>query len=128
MCAKTIKTALLLLCCFLISCGSKTTTETEDNTANEDNVPTSFVTTETSECNFEDGTYPATVDYNNSQTGHSATYTLDVEVENCQIIQINFPNGGYVDEDHITAADIDENGNTSVEGEDGKRYEVRIDN
>ena len=128
MCAKTIKTALVLLCCFLISCGSKTTTETEDHSTQEDHAPASFATTETSECSFEDGTYAATVDYNNSETGHSATYTLDVEVENCQVVQINFPNGGYVDEDHITAADIDENGNASVEGEDGKRYEVRIDN
>jgi hypothetical protein len=79
-------------------------------------------------CKFEDGTYSATVDYNNSETGHSATYTLDVEVQDCQIVQINFPNGGYSDEDHISAAHIDENGNANVEGEDGKTYEIQISN
>jgi hypothetical protein len=92
----------------------------EDNSiSNEDN---------SSSCKFEDGTYSATVDYNNSETGYSATYTLDVEVQDCQIVQINFPNDGYLDGDHISYADIDENGNASVDGEDGKSYEIQIDN
>jgi len=76
---------------------------------------------------IEDGTYNATVDYNNPSTGYSATYTLDVEVNDGQVIQIDFPNGGYLDEDHITAADIDEEGDANVEGEDGKTYDVHID-
>jgi hypothetical protein len=79
-------------------------------------------------CKFEDGTYSATVDYNNPETGYSATYTLDVEVQDCQIVQINFPNDGYLDEDHISYADIDEDGNATVDGEDGKTYEIQIDN
>ena len=79
-------------------------------------------------CKFEDGTYSGTVDYNNSETGYSATYTLDLEVHDCQVIQINFPNDGYLDSDHISSADIDENGNAFVDGEDGKTYEIQIDN
>ena len=79
-------------------------------------------------CKFEDGNYSATVDYNNPETGYSATYTLDVEVQDCQVIQINFPNDGYLDEDHISYADIDEDGRASVDGEDGKTYEIQIDN
>ena len=79
-------------------------------------------------CNFEDGTYSATVDYNNSETGYSKTYMLDVEVQDCQIVQINFPNGGHLDSDHISYADIDEDGYASVDGEDGKTYEIQIDN
>jgi len=79
-------------------------------------------------CKFEDGTYSATVVYNNPETGYSATYTLDVEVQDCQIVQINFPNDGYLDEDHISYADIDEDGNATVDGEDGKTYEIQIDN
>lgn len=75
----------------------------------------------------DDGTYSATVDYNNPSTGYSATYTLDVEVSDGQVVQINFPNDGYLDEDHITAADIDEDGIATVEGEDGKTYEVHIE-
>jgi len=91
----------------------------EENDGNSDYEPG---------CKFEDGTYSANVDYNNSETGYSATYTLDVEVQNCQIVQINFPNDGYLDSDHISYADIDEDGNASVEGEDGKTYEIQIDN
>lgn len=82
----------------------------------------------TSSCGFDDGSYSASVDYNNPETGYSATYTLDVDVEDCQVVQINFPNDGYLDEDHITAADLDEDGNASVDGEDGKTYEIQIDN
>jgi hypothetical protein len=59
-----------------------------------------------SSCQFEDGTYSANVDYNNPETGYSATYTLDVEVQDCQLIQINFPNDGYLDEDHISMATL----------------------
>lgn len=81
-----------------------------------------------SSCKVEDGTYSATVDYNNPETGYSNTYTLDVDVESCQVVQINFPKGGWLDEDHIDAADIDEDGNASVSGENGKTYEVHIDN
>jgi hypothetical protein len=74
-----------------------------------------------------DGSYTAIVDYSNPNTGYSATYTLSVEVSDGQVIQINFPNDGYLDEDHITPADIDEEGNASVEGEEGKTYDVHID-
>jgi hypothetical protein len=81
-----------------------------------------------SPCNLDDGTYTATVDYRNSETGYTATYTLDVEVQDCQVVQINFPNDGYLDSDHISYADIDENGYAYVDGEDGKSYEVQIDN
>ena len=59
------------------------------------------ISSNSSDCKFEDGTYSAIVYYNNSNTGYSATYTLDVEVQDCQIVQINFPNGGYLDYDHI---------------------------
>lgn len=81
---------------------------------------------EESGCKFKDDTYSATVEYHNSETGYSATYTLDVVVEDCQIIEIDFPNDGYLDSDHISFADIDEDGNAIVEGEDGKTYEITI--
>ena len=96
----------------------------QDSEANEDEVENENF----SSCQFEDGTYSANVDYNNPETGYSATYTLDVEVQDCQVVQINFPNDGYLDEDHISYGDIDQNGYSSIEGEDGKTYEIRIDN
>lgn len=95
--------------------------EDENNDENENY-------TSTSGCKFEDGTYSATVDYYNPETGYSQTYTLDVEVENCEVVQIDFPNGGWLDSDHITPAELDEDGNCTVDGEDGKTYEIQIDN
>jgi len=79
-------------------------------------------------CKFEDGTYSATVDYYNPETGYSQTYTLDVEVEDCEVVQIDFPNGGWLDSDHITPAELNEDGNCTVDGEEGKTYEIQIDN
>lgn len=76
---------------------------------------------------YEDGTHSATVDYYNPKTGYSESYTLDVEVEDGEVNQINFPKGGHLDEDHISAEELDDYGNAKVEGEDGKTYDVTID-
>lgn len=92
-----------------------------DDELEEDNSDNSSI------CGLEDGTHSATVDYSNSETGYSATYTLDIEIQECQVVQINFPNGGYLDEDHISYAEIDEDGHASVDGEDGKSYDIYID-
>ena len=138
----------IILSLLIFSCSSKTKSKNEDNdttnstiTKNDDSnnietVSVENINNETaietnispSSCGFDDGTYLATVGYNNSETGYSATYILDVDVEDCQVVQINFPNDGYLDEDHISAADIDEDGNANVDGEDGKTYEIQIDN
>ncbi len=76
---------------------------------------------------FEDDVYSATVDYYNPETDYSATYTLDVEVVDNQVVTIYFPKGGYIDDDHISSAELDEDGFAVVDGEDGKTYEVQID-
>ena len=140
----TISFFVLFICLFT-SCNSKSNDNSNESSTNsylteQENTEeeTSYKSNgseneENSEennsgCKFDDGNYSATVDYNNSETGYSATYTLDVEVQDCQVIQINFPNDGYLDEDHISYADIDENGRASVDGEDGKTYEIQIDN
>ncbi len=140
---KSTKGYLIILLLVIISCNTKNSENDEsiDNSyiieqensedeiideTNEDNE--SVVENMDSGCEFEDGSYSATVDYNNSETGYSATYTLDVEVSDCQVIRINFPNDGYLDEDHISYADIDEDGTASVDGEDGKTYQIQIDN
>ena len=99
--------------------------EPEATTNEEDDSEDSPV--EDSDCKYDDGTYSASVDYYNPVTEYSATYNLDVEVQDCQIVQINFPNDGYLDYDHITYADIDENGEATVFGEDGKTYNIRLD-
>jgi hypothetical protein len=92
------------------------------NTNNED-----VITESIDECKYDDGTHSANVNYHNPETEYSATYTLNVEVEDCQIVQINFPNDGHLDEDHISYADLDEEGNATVYGEGGKTYDIEID-
>lgn len=137
------KLPTLVICFILFSCSSKSdnnssndNNSTDNNSYNgsreendEPDEESDYESDEeySGECKFEDGTYSATVDYYNPETNYSNTYTLDVEVEDCQVVQINFPNDGYLDEDHISAADLDENGNAAVDGENGKTYEVQID-
>ena len=48
---------------------------------------------------YEDGTYDASVDYYNPKTGYSATYDLEVDVEDGEVVRINFPKGGWLDDD-----------------------------
>jgi len=119
----------------LLSCSNNSTSEpkTESNSSNsnsssEINEEKSKSTSNNNNCNFKNDRYAATVDYNNSETNYSNTYTLEVDVEDCQIVKIYFPKGGWLDEDHISAADIDQDGNATVAGEDGKTYEIHIDN
>ncbi len=76
---------------------------------------------------FEDGVYTATVDYYNPGTGYSATYTLNVEVEDNQVTIIYFPNGGYLDSSHIWPGELDEDGYVSIDAENGKAYNIQID-
>lgn len=140
---KTSKIYFILFIILITSCNSKVEVNTDENNSlsteqnidedefnvtEEHNVDDGFSDDSDSACKYEDGTYSATVDYNNSETGYSATYSLDVEVQDCQIVQINFPNDGYLDDDHISYADIEEDGSASVTGEDGKTYEIQIDN
>lgn len=139
----TMKKIIILLQCFVLvclitSCKSRTenrrgsidspnTYSTSSSNNYEEDDDRKEVSANSTGCKFEDDTYSATVDYNNPETGYSATYTLDVEVQDCQVVQINFPNDGYLDEDHISYADIDDGGNAIIYGEDGKTYEIQID-
>jgi hypothetical protein len=75
---------------------------------------------------FEDGTYCAEVNYYNPNTGTSSTYTLEVEVYNNEVVQINWNNGGWLDEDHFTASSLDEYGTCSFTSYNGYDYTVEI--
>ena len=98
---------------------SHSSDEEEETSDNDD--------TSSSDCKYEDGTHSATVDYYNPQTGYTSTYTLDVEVSDCEVVQIEFPNGGWLDSDHITPEELDEDGSCTIDGENGKTYEIQID-
>ncbi len=117
----------------IISCGSRNESSSyENNSEYEEESGSDYGGYEQEEYpdeiyGFEDGTYSATVDYYNPSTGYSATYSLTVEVYNNQVTTIYFPNDGYLDEDHIWPDELDENGFVSIEGEDGKTYDIQID-
>jgi hypothetical protein len=116
---------------FLLSCKNNVGTNnsiksSEDNSEQESSKNEN--SQENNECKYKDGTHSATVEYTNPETGYNQTYTLDVEVENCEIIQINFPKGGWLDIDHITPSEIDNDGSCTIEGEEGRTYEIQIDN
>jgi hypothetical protein len=75
---------------------------------------------------FEDGTYCAEVTYSNPNTGTENTYTLEVEVESNEVIQINWNNGGWLDEDHFSAEQLDENGQCSFTSDKGYDYTIEL--
>jgi len=75
---------------------------------------------------FEDGSYCADVSYYNPNTGTSNTYTLEVEVENNEVVQINWGNGGWMDEDHFYPEDLDDSGYCSFSSDKGYDYTVQI--
>lgn len=118
---------LIFLLVLTTSCSQKSSKQSSDIDSSENEEQVFMETDNYNSCNYDDGVYSATVDYYNPETEFSSTYTLDVEVANCEVIQINFPNDGYLDEDNITNTTIDENGDAFIDGEDGKTYEVHLD-
>ena len=112
---------IVFLAIILISCNDDEDTNPDtSNTVNENN------STETG-CKYSDGSHSATVEYNNPRTGHIATYTLNVEVQNCEVIEIDFPKGGWLDDSHIDATEVSSDGDASIEDDKGRTFNVHID-
>ncbi|MBP2616962.1 hypothetical protein [Chryseobacterium jejuense] len=90
-----------------------------------------YYTTEASESesNYGDstmnGTYCAEIDYYYYNTGTSSTYTLTVEVENDELVKINWPNGGWLDDSHFTPQDIS-SGSCSFTSDAGYDYNITL--
>lgn len=102
----------------LISCQGKSTINSGDT----------LTKSEVSNDNgsYSDETYCAEVQYHNPNTGTQSSYTLTVKVENNEIVEINWPNGGSLDEDNFSNVAIDENGHSSFTSNKGYKYEVQI--
>lgn len=75
---------------------------------------------------FEDGTYCADVSYYNPNTGTSSDYTLEIEVESNEVVQINFGNGGWLDSDHMTPETLDGNGECTITSDKNYEYSIKI--
>ena len=107
--------------------------QTNDNIENDDSnngseyVDNDYNNGDETNSSIEDGTYSATVDYYNPDTGYSNTYTLDVEVEDNLIVQIDFPNDGYLDDTHIEPQELDEDGHCSIEDDEGRTFDIQLD-
>lgn len=113
---------VLMLIGIFVSCHSA-----EEDRHGRESRPATSDEDDDRDCGVEDGTQTAQIDYYNPKTGYSASYSLNVEVENCQVVQIDFNNGGYLDGDHIEPVDIDDNGDASIEDDRGRNFEVHID-
>ena len=105
---------ILIAAFSILSCSTDSSGETE------------FAIEGQTEDGFEDGTYCAEVDYYNPNTGNGNTYTLEVEVVDNEVVQINFDNGGWMDSDHITPQELDENGECTLVNERDYEYTVKI--
>lgn len=76
-----------------------------------------------SDSDIDDGPYSATVSYYNPETGFSNSYDLDVEVESNEVVQIDFPNGGYLSSSETVNSD----GTCIVTDDRGCTYDVQIE-
>ena len=74
---------------------------------------------------YKKGMYCASVEYYNPNTGTSGSYTLNIEVENDNLVTIHWPNGGWLDESHFISEDIS-NGSCSFTSDKGNEYNVTI--
>ena len=128
-----IKNLIFVFLFLLCSCGNNTKRPRNESTnenrhsnylSNSDNSDEDDEENQVEE--IEDGTHSATVQYYNPETGLMATYSLDVEVEDGEVRQINFPKGGWLDETHINPEKL-EDGRTTLRDDRGREFEVEID-
>jgi hypothetical protein len=111
---KTAKITLILLILVFVSCKQN---QTESN---------SFASeTENIQEEFPDGEYCAEVNYDNPNTGTSSTYNLAVEVENGELVKIQWSNGGWLDSSHFSPPDITD-GTASFDDDRGREYKVEL--
>jgi uncharacterized protein with FMN-binding domain len=111
-------TARLAFGCRETSNSSLSSNEKEIKVVKEKSVETS--------CGYKDGTYSATVDYCNPKTAHTAKYELEIHVKDCKIVQIDFPNGGWLDEDHISQTQINRNREAVLKDDKGRLWKIHL--
>jgi len=110
---KNIKYLILLLCLFTLSSCEEEATKSVDEAEESTN-------------GYTDGTYAADVTYYNPRTGTRKTYQLNVDVVNNEVTVIHFPNGGWLDDSHITPEQLDANGFCSFTSDKNNQYDIQI--
>lgn len=115
-----MKKLLLFFCLFCFSCNEQNENQTAPVNL-ESNVESTYLNT-----NYNNGTFCAEIEYYNPRTGTNSSYTLTVEVDNGRLVNIEWPNGGWLDESHYSDVEISESGNASFESDKGYQYTVHI--
>ena len=114
---------LYLLLLFFAVASCEKSNETKSSVSDYPTATAADYDTDTDE--ISDGTYCAEVEYYNPNTGTRTTYDLDVEVENGELVQIDWPNGGWLDETHFSSEDIS-SGECSFTSDRGYQYTVTL--
>jgi hypothetical protein len=117
---RLVKSKIILVFCALIifSCKNKNSNSNNRNTDSEINFEIN------DENKIYDGTYCAEIEYYNPNTGTSSNYTLTIEVNDNQLEQLNWPNGGYLDD--FSNVEFDEDGYAEFTTDKGYDYTVQI--
>ncbi|WP_324760605.1 hypothetical protein [Sphingobacterium thalpophilum] len=126
---------ILIMCIYLfISCKSEVNKRNYVH-SNEENVNSFYEKSEQQTISqdeedddgyeYKDGIYCASVEYYDPNTGTSSTYTLNIDVENDNLVTIHWPNGGWLDESHFISEDIS-SGSCSFTSDKGYEYNVTI--
>ncbi|MFY7938728.1 MAG: hypothetical protein ACOVOQ_15225 [Flavobacterium sp.] len=87
--------------------------DTYDEVVNED------------EESYSDNTYCADVEYYNPDTGFRNSYTLNVDVENNEVVKIHF-SSGWLDDSEFSSEALDSNGSCSITCYDGRQFDIQI--
>ena len=74
---------------------------------------------------YPDDTYCADVDYYNPDTGFINDYTLNIEVEDNEVVRINFSRG-WLDDSEFSSEELDEDGYCEITLYDGREFEIQI--
>ncbi len=105
----------------IVSCKNK---ESYNSTLQRNNNTSSL--NDKYEEKYPDDSYCADVKYYNPNTGTHSSYRLIIEVKSNEVVSVNFPNGGWLDTDHFSGAELDEDGAAGFTSDEGYEYEIQI--
>lgn len=118
-----IKIFIVLL---FVACKSKSTINNGDKSSKGETTNSYEKNISKDEDGYSDNTYCADVHYHNPITGTQSSYTLTVKVESNEVVEIEMPNGGSLNENNFSNASLDEDGHSSFTSDKGYEYEVQI--
>lgn len=122
---KVMKIVSLLILIWLSSCNNNGGQNEPSDTRTREMYKEIISEDESEDGEYSDGTWCADVEYYNPNTGTNNTYNLDVEVLDGELVEISWPNGGWLDESHFLAEDITD-GECSFTSDKGYEYRVTL--